>query len=522
MDYPALHKALLRPEAYPEGTGPVTCRETHISHLYFTPRHVYKVKKGVDFGFLNFTTLDRRRFYCEEEIRLNSRFCPGTYLGLVEIRRQGETVAIGGPGELVDYAVRMKRLPDDRMLSRRLQENAPDLPSDIGRIARRLASLHLGSEVCRMDGGQPNLEIVKQNWRENFLQTEPFIGRTLPAQAHALLSGYVADFLEENAAILHEREEQGFVRDGHGDLHVEHICLGEPVCIYDCIEFSRRFRVADVAADLAFLLMDLEFRGRRDLAGLLLDVYLEAAGGDPGMPPLLPFYKIYRAFVRGKVESFLSDDPAAEEELRSRSARAAQRYFNLALGYLCPPALILTCGRMGVGKTTLAGSLARALGARLLRSDVVRKELAGLSPLERCDAPFGGGIYSEDLSRRTYAALLAAALEKTDEASVIVDASFARAGDRRLFQDRARRANRRCFLLHLVCDEETALLRLDRRRAEGADASDGRRDLFVRQGAAFDAVTEENNVIRVDTTDPVDYNVALILCALLAPTGTPS
>jgi hypothetical protein len=303
---------------------------------------------------------------------------------------------------------------------------------------------------------------------------------------------------------------------------VEHICLGEPVCIYDCIEFSRRFRVADVAADLAFLLMDLEFRGRKDLARLLLDNYLEAAGGDPGMLPLLPFYKIYRAFVRGKVESFLSDESTTEEELRSRSARAAQRYFNLALGYLCPPALILTCGRMGVGKTTLAGSLARALGARLLRSDVLRKELAGLSPLERCDAPFGGGIYSEDLNRRTYAALLAAALEKTGEASVIVDASFARAGDRRLFQDRARRAGRRCFLLHLVCDEETALLRLDRRRAEGDDASDGRRDLFVRQGAAFDAVPEENNVIRVDTADPVDYNVALILCALLAPTGTPS
>lgn len=374
-----------------------------------------------------------------------------------------------------------------------------------------------------MDGGQPNLEIVKQNWRENFLQTEPFIGRTLPAQAHRLLSGYVADFLEENAPRLNEREEQGFVRDGHGDLHVEHICLGEPVCIYDCIEFSRRFRVADVAADLAFLIMDLEFRGRWDLARLLQKNYLEAVGGDPGMPPLLPFYKIYRAFVRGKVESFLSDDPAAEEPLRRESASLAQRYFNLALGYLCSPTLILTCGRMGVGKTTVAHPLARALGARLLRSDEVRKELAGLSPLERCDAPFGGGIYAEDLSRRTYAALLEAALKDDGDAkAVIVDASFARSEDRKLFQDEARRAGRPCTLLHLVCDEETALRRLDRRRSAGDDASDGRPELFARQGAEFDAVTEEKSVIRVDTTVSVDYNVALILCALLAPNGTPS
>ncbi|MBE0596541.1 MAG: kinase, partial [Desulfuromonadales bacterium] len=347
MDEQAVHQALLRPQAYPDYQGAVGFTETHVSRLYFTDRHVYKLKKPVDFGFLNFTSVDRRRFYCEEELRLNRRFAPGTYLGVVEIRRTAEGIRVAEAGEILDYAVWMRRLPAEAMLDRRIEADDPALPAQMAPLGERLAELHRSSEVCRHDGGQSNLEVVRTNWRENFSQIAPHVGRSLSAPALGRLSAWVERHLAEEAALIEAREADGFVRDGHGDLHAEHICLTEPLQIYDCIEFNRRFRVADEAADIAFLLMDLEFRGRRDLAEALLAAWSAGRTDDGELAVLLPFYKVYRAFVRGKVESFLAAAPAAEAAIRQRAAQRARAYFNLALGYLCRPALVLTAGLMG-------------------------------------------------------------------------------------------------------------------------------------------------------------------------------
>ena len=230
------------------------------------------------------------------------------------------------------------------------------------------------------------------------------------------------------------REAGGFVRDGHGDLHTANICMTEPVCIYDCIEFNRRFRVADIAADLAFLVMDLEFLGRRDLADRLVADYLDRCE-DRDFRQLLPFYKRYRAWVRGKVEAMLATEPDISAATRDNAGKLARRYFNLALGYLLKPTLFLTSGLMGVGKTTLARALAEATGARHVRSDVVRKQLAGLPEEQACLDDFGTGLYSraddrEDLCRafqHVRHELISA------QHSVIVDASFARADERQRF-----------------------------------------------------------------------------------------
>ena len=406
MDPRILHQALLDPEAYPEKTTKVEFRETHVSRLYFTDHHVYKVKKPVDFGFLNFTTLDRRRFFCNEEVRLNSRHCSGVYLGVVEIRRRGNRLSIGREGEIVDYAVQMKRLPEDRLLDRLVDSDVP-LPADLPqRLAGKIAEMHRVSEICRKEEDGPNLETVRVNWRENLSQVAPFLGKTLSDKALEICSGYVERFLDRHAPLLVRRQEEGFVREGHGDLHTGNICLTEPICIYDCIEFNRRFRVADTAADLAFLLMDLDFRGRRDLSGAILSAYRETMGDDPGMDLVMPFYKTYRAFVRAKVESFLYEDREAGEAIRQEAGKMARRYFNLALGYLCPPALIITCGLMGTGKTTVARGLAEATGAVFLRSDRLRKELAGVEQTARREDPYGQGTYSPEFTRRTYLRLL--------------------------------------------------------------------------------------------------------------------
>jgi aminoglycoside phosphotransferase family enzyme/predicted kinase len=521
MDAQALHKALLLPSAYPEKSGAIGFRETHVSRLYFTDRHVYKIKKPVDFGFLNFTTLDRRRFYCQEEVRLNRRFCPDTYLGVVEIRSAGDRVAVNGPGDIVDYAVRMKRLPEERMLDYLVRKVDDSLPGEMNRLARRIAGLHGKSEICRKNGGVFNREVVQANWRENFAQIAPFIGKTLSARAVDLCSDYVIRFLSGKNDLLLRREREGFVREGHGDLHSEHICLTDPICIYDCIEFNRRFRVGDVSADLAFLLMDLDYRGRRDLARILLAEYADVSGENREMEILLPFYKIYRAWVRGKVESFLSAETDVEKTTRQQASARAQGYFNLALGYLCrSPLLISTCGLMGVGKSAVAVELAAKLGAVLLRSDELRRELTGREITEKREDPFNQGSYSPEISRRTYDLLLErAAAPLASGKTVIADASFARQEDRDRFRRMAGKAGVPFLILFMECSRQKALARLDRRQALGTDPSEGRRGLYSRQAATFHPLPETGEVIRVDTGGPIDYTVHFILCELIDRTG---
>ena len=515
MDSHQLHEQLLRPGAWPDSGGrTVTSVETHVSRLYFVGDRVYKVKKPVDFGFLDFTTLEKRRFFCAEEVRLNDRFAPDTYLGVVELRREGNRVRAGGGGELVDYAVAMRRLPRERMLDRLITAGDPSLPREMDRLARRLARLHRDSEVCREAGA--DLERVRTNWRENFEQSAPLVGVTLERDALDLVRGHVEAFLARHGDLLRERESDGYVRDGHGDLHAEQVCLTEPIRIYDCIEFNRRFRVADTAADLAFLLMDLDFRGRRDLDADLLTAYRAAAGDDPGLDVLLPFYKLYRAWVRGKVDSFLAVDPDADPGARAEATALARRYFNLALGYLVAPQLLLTCGLMGTGKSTLAAALARATGARVLRSDVVRKELAGDRAEKSSEAPYGEGIYSEEFTAATYARLLTLAARELDRGRpVIVDASFSRRRQRAPFARAAADHGVPCRVLWTTCPEAATRQRLEERRRAGTDPSDGRPELLESQAKDFEPPTPDEGTIQVDTAAEVDYTLHLLLARLV-------
>lgn len=517
----SLHQALSRSNAYPDGSAPLGFRETHVSRLYLHRDRVYKVKKPVDFGFLNFTSLDRRRFYCQEEVRLNTRFAPDTYLGVVEIRYDGGQIRIDGQGEIIDYAVLMRRLPEERMLDHLLVEQARELPARMDQLAARLVQLHRDSVICRHEGGQSNLEIVRANWRENFQQAETSAGDTLLAAARTQIQAYVEAYLERQAALLLQREADGWVRDGHGDLHAEHICLTDPICIYDCIEFNRRFRVADLSADLAFLLMDLDRRGRSDLAQRLLRRYRELEPEAAGPDHLLHFYRLYRAFVRGKVAAFLANDQQAAMAQRQAAQSEARAYFNLALGYLASPALILVSGLMGVGKSTLAAPLAAALGGLWLRSDQLRKALAGL-PADRPQAvPFGSGIYRSELSRRTYGVLAAQARQALARGqSVVADASFAQACDRRKMLAVARQAGVPLLLLQLHCPLEVARERLDQRQAAGGDPSDGRSALQQAQLQQWQQPAAAERPYPVDTTLGVDYNVQLILSTLLERTGS--
>lgn len=510
MDAQTLHHLLMQRRTWPGTDGGVEFRETHASRVYLVGERVYKVKKPVNFGFLDFSTLERRRHFCAEEVRLNDRFAPGTYLGVAELREKAGELRLDGPGEVVEVAVMMKRLPQERMLDRLIAADDPNLPGIMDKLGRRLAELHTASPVRR---GKPGSDRRRgaAHWRQNFTQSRPFTPRLLTVAALTRAQEWTDRYLRRKAHLLDAREAAGLVREGHGDLHSAHICLTEPLQIYDCIEFNPRFRVADTACDLAFLLMDLDFAGRRDLATELLAAYRNAGGPDPGPERLLTFYKVYRAWVRGKVDGLLAANLPTTDPGRAKAEGASRRYFNLALGYLLPCRLLLTCGLMGSGKSTLARALGVALGARVLRSDEVRKNLAGAAAVGSETHSYGAGIYDPAMTETTYAQLLEEVEKYLGEETVIVDAAFPDPRRRRPFLAAAAAAGCPVSILHCRCPEPVALERLARRQLRGEDISDGRPSLYRLQAADFRAPGPEEPCIAVDTTGDVDYTIQLLV-----------
>lgn len=510
-----LIKSLLEAKAYPEPTAGVRLIETHVSFIFVTDRFVYKVKKPVDYGFLDFTTLDRRRFYCDEEVRLNRRLCPDLYLGVVELRRTAQGASFAGGEEVLDYAVKMKRLPEERMLVHLLERGEAGV-ADMTRIALVVADFHARAERGERIDACGSTSVIRGNWEENFRQAAPFAGVTISASELAEIRIWAERFLEQNGERFRRRVAQGFIRECDGDLHCGNICLTDQVCIFDCIEFNERFRYIDTAADLSFLLMDLEYAGRPDLSEALLAAYQQATG-DREMGELLPFYKAYRALVRGKVTSFLLNDPALPSAELAAKRETARRYFRLARGYTLrdrvKPSLVITCGLMGSGKSTLARELAVELGFLLRRSDLLRKEVAGL-PLQPVAEEYRGGIYNLEMDRATYAELLA----QTEEAlkagkGVVADATFRRAADRESFGKVAAKLGVPCYTVLTSCPEEVTRKRLEARRGDPNEVSDARWEHFHRQQAEFEA-PKPGDYISVDSTLPLSTETDLVLRAM--------
>jgi aminoglycoside phosphotransferase family enzyme/predicted kinase len=486
----SLLKSLLKPESYPEPTAKVELLQTHVSWIFLTDSHAYKIKKPVDLGFLNFSTIDRRRFYCNEEIKYNRRLCPDIYEGVVELRQTNGGVSFRGTGRILDYAVKMKRLPAERMLDRLIINNAVSAV-EIRNVAQVISGFHRLIPTSPAISEYGRLERIRYNWLENFEQTIPFENATLPASEREVVRSWVASFMEEHAAIFTQRIDSGFIRECDGDIHVENICLTEgKVYIFDCIEFNDRFRCCDTAADIAFLLMDLDFRGRQDLSAEALSAYIEASG-DNGMLALLDFYKIYRAFVRGKIESLHSIDTGIDLQQRSSATTKAIRYFRLARGYIerlrLPPTLFITCGLMGCGKSTLATQLSFELGITTLNSDTIRKQLAGISPETSVCTTFGQGLYSDQTTQVTYSELLKLAEgEIRTGRSVLIDACFIHKMTRQLFADLAKRYAVNFAILFVSCSEAINRRRLSERSSVGRSISDGRNELLNSQRKAFE------------------------------------
>ena len=332
-------EALLKPQAYPHKPREIKVVQTQMSFVFLTGDYVYKVKKPVNLGYLDYTTLEKRSFFCHQEVDLNRRLCPNAYLAVVPItmslrgaKRRSNLLRIEGQGEAVEYAVKMRQLPQERMMDVLLPQGKVTKEM-IARVAQKLADFHQKAKTNAEIAAFGKLDIIRQNTDENFDQTEKYTGISISRLSYDHTRSYTKDFIRNNANLFGKRVNEGKIRDCHGDLHAAHVCFTADICIYDCIEFNDRFRYSDVASEIAFLAMDLDRCQRADLSKHFMNTYVTLSR-DKELLQLLDFYKCYRAYVRGKVESFKLDDPLISGNEKAKALENAQRYFQLAESYI--------------------------------------------------------------------------------------------------------------------------------------------------------------------------------------------
>jgi len=495
---------LLRPGAYNHPTQDLRLVETHCAWVLLTGEYAYKVKKPVDFGFLDFSTLEKRRHYCDEEIRLNRRFAPQIYLEVVTIGGTPEEPRVGAGEPALEYAVRMRQFPDGALLSQLAERHRLEA-THIDQLVEIIGCFHRDAERAAADTSYGEADHVHHWVRENFEHIRPALHSGEEIDQLEQLRQWSEDERTRLAAVLQARKRDGFVRECHGDLHLGNITLidGQPTP-FDCIEFNAELRWIDVVSEVAFLIMDLDDRGYSTLGHRFLNDYLQLTGDYAGLK-VLPYYLVYRALVRAKVAILRR----AQTEPGSGPYRDAtleyHQYAQLATGYLSRgrPTLLVTRGLSGSGKSTLAHRLCEAAGMVQLRSDVERKRLAGLGARESSSSQLGGGLYTQAQTRQTYERLATLAGDVLQAGySVIVDATFLLQAQRERFRQLADKLGTPFIILDCEAPEDELQRRILARAAAGRDASEAGLEVLRAQRAALEPLSsaEVAHRLRVDSS----------------------
>jgi len=484
--------ALRAPACYPHPVTHIDVLETHISWVMLTGAYAYKLKKPVNLGFLDFTSLQARRHDCEEELRLNRRYAPALYLGVVAITGSAQAPRIGGDGPAIEYAVQMREFPQQALASRLLAGGSLT-GTQIDAFAARLCAIHAQAAVAARGSPHGTAEAVIAAARANFSALNPLLRAAADQALLAELEDYTERDYQAKRAWFGARHATGHVRECHGDLHLANIVLidGE-LTPFDCIEFNPALRWIDVINEVAFTAMDLMDRGRDDLAYRFLNTYLEHSGDYRGLDALR-FYLVYRAMVRAKVHALRAMQAGLPAAQRARLLDASRGY--LALARRCAgaarPAIVLMHGYSGSGKSVLARALAEDLCAIRLRSDVERKRLSGLTPLAQSGSPLAAGIYAAGHTAATYHRLLELTRGATRAGyTVIVDATLLKHWQRDLFRQEAAAQNLPLLIVDLRSPEAVLRERIAARGAAGTDASEADTNVLTRQIESQEALTD--------------------------------
>lgn len=502
MSSHGLVAGLLNPSAYAHPVGRIELIETHISWVLLTGESAYKIKKPVNFGFLDFSTLQQRERFCREELRLNRRFAPTLYLDVVPITGTPDAPVVGGAGEAFEFAVRMRQFPQEALLSSMLERGALGA-EQIDELACTLAELHARIKAAPAESPFGTPEAVREPVRENFRhlsrcsREQKQILRELEQWSETEFAVRLSSFAARTAG--------GFIRECHGDLHLGNIVWldGRPVP-FDCVEFNEAFRWIDVLSETAFLVMDLEDRGRAEYAHQALNAWLERSGDYEGVP-VLRYYLVYRALVRAKVALLRLEQ--LEREARAELEGELAGYLDQAVRYTRPerPLLMITHGPSGAGKTTGTQPIVDFCGAIRIRSDVERKRLFGIGPSERPQNDLMEKLYSTEATQGTYARLAECAEAVIDGGfPAVVDATFLERGRRDQFRALSRRLNVPFVVLDFRAADDLLRSRVSHRARDGGDASDATLDVLERQLQSADPLgpDKRKDVLVIESGSP--------------------
>ncbi|MBI3608103.1 MAG: AAA family ATPase [Nitrospirae bacterium] len=496
--------------------------ETHISWVLLTGPYAYKIKKPVNLGFLDFSTLDKRRFYCREELRLNRRLARELYVDVVVITGSVRAPILGGSGPAIDYAVKMRQFPREAQLDRILARGALTA-GHIDALAREIAEFHRRAVIAGEGTPFGEPERIAQPVRENVLQLRERLSEPGDRARIDRLEAWTEAAHAALRVEFESRKRDGFVRECHGDMHLANIAwIDGRAVIFDCIEFSESLRWIDVMSEVAFLTMDLDDRGAPQLARRALNTYLEQNGEYAGLR-VLRFYQVYRATVRAKVACIRMDQAGASDRDRERLRRESLGYLDLAERYTRPtrPALIITHGLSGSGKTTLTQALVDAWGAVRVRSDVERKRLFGLAPDARTASDVASGVYGREAGERTYARLADLAQGVLGAGySCIVDAAFLQRAQRALLREVAAGRGVPFAILDVRAPEAALRSRILARERESRDASEADLAVLGHQLATLEPIgpDEGAEALTVETEPPPDLQ--RLIAALDRMTGS--
>jgi aminoglycoside phosphotransferase family enzyme/predicted kinase len=488
MSHAPLVRRLLDPRAYPHPVEQVRLVETHISWVFLTGRYVYKVKKPVDFGFLDFASLEKRRHYCHEEVRLNRRFAPSLYLAAVPITGRPQEAVVAGDGEPTEWAVQLAEFDEACRLDRLLDVGGLGA-ADCDTLGREIAAVQQRLEVASRDTPWGTAATAAEAFRMNLAQIVEH--RPAAADASTALTRWMSERIASQSDAFAMRRATGKVRQCHGDLHLANLVRHEGHFLaFDAIEFSDTLRWIDVASDIAFLAMDLESRGRPDLAAIVTSGWIEASD-DHAATAVLPIYLVYRATVRAAVAAIRAAQPDADTDA---AAAESDRYLALARSLAAPgrPVLYATCGPSGSGKTTLARRVVATASAVHLRSDVERKRAAGMSPTERpADTDAAARLYSEAATRDTYNRLARLARGMLgDGARVVVDAACTARWQREVIAEAAAATGADLVWIVPQVPEPVLIERVEARRQRDHDASDATAAIVRSQLERFEPIRD--------------------------------
>jgi aminoglycoside phosphotransferase family enzyme/predicted kinase len=499
-----LVRGLLQPGAYQHPTEAVRLLETHCAWVLLTGAYAFKIKKPVNFGFLDYSTLEKRRFFCEEEIRLNRRFAPHIYLDVVAIRGELQAPCVEGDGPLLEYAVRMRQFPANGLLSD-LAASGRLESTHIDQLVERVAAFHQVAERATPDSAYGEPRRIHHWVVENFQHIRPTVSATQDLQQLERVRRWVEQERERLDTLLRARKQDGFIRECHGDLHLGNLTLiDDQVTLFDCIEFNPELRWIDVMSEVAFLIMDLQERGYAGFANRFLNGYLQHTGDYAGLG-VLSYYLVYRAVVRAKVAVLRAQQAQPASPVLRHAQLEYHEYARLAEQYTEPrqAVLLITFGLSGSGKSTLAQQLCERTGLIQIRSDIERKRLAGLGALDSSGSAVGSGIYTPDQTDQTYRRLAdVAAAAVAAGYGVIVDATFIQRRHRRMFRELAQACTVPFAIIDCQAPEAELRRRIRLRQATAGDASEAGLPVLDTQLAGREPLEGDETArsILVDTT----------------------